>query len=206
VLYVGDHIYGDILKSRKTSMWRTCMVVQEIEDEITYLESRRDQIDTLGELEQLQARLDDEIAGRKAKLNQIERRLDKEQLDEVVRQALEDDFKHTKSELDHLRKSMKETTGLVKVLEGDIVRGFNAYWGLHFKEGPENTRFGEQVEQYACLYTSRVSNFGFYSPMHVFQSAREVMPHESAGALSGKLGRTGTEGLPKGTLRAGDIP
>lgn len=33
VLYVGDHIYGDILKSKKSSMWRTCMIVQEIEDE-----------------------------------------------------------------------------------------------------------------------------------------------------------------------------
>ncbi|MFZ5439704.1 MAG: HAD-IG family 5'-nucleotidase, partial [Myxococcota bacterium] len=41
VLYVGDHIYGDILKSKKTSMWRTCMIVQEIEDELSYLEARR---------------------------------------------------------------------------------------------------------------------------------------------------------------------
>ncbi len=31
VLYVGDHIYGDILRSRKSSLWRTCLVVEELE-------------------------------------------------------------------------------------------------------------------------------------------------------------------------------
>src|SRR5690606_5161507 len=36
VLYVGDHIYGDILRSKKTSLWRTCMIVQELEDELEY--------------------------------------------------------------------------------------------------------------------------------------------------------------------------
>jgi hypothetical protein len=36
VLYVGDHIYGDILKSKQASLWRPCMVVQELEDEIIY--------------------------------------------------------------------------------------------------------------------------------------------------------------------------
>ena len=44
ILYVGDHIYGDILKSKKTSLWRTCMIVQEIEDEIDYTDARKDEI------------------------------------------------------------------------------------------------------------------------------------------------------------------
>ena len=57
-------------------------------------------------------------------------------------------------------------------------QGFNPYWGLMFKEGNENCRFGEQVEHYACLYTSRVSNLLFYSPMQYFRSPREAMPHE----------------------------
>ena len=53
VLYVGDHIYGDILKSRKASLWRTCMVVQELEDEIRYTEGRREEISRLSEVELL---------------------------------------------------------------------------------------------------------------------------------------------------------
>ena len=38
VLYVGDHIYGDIVSSKIESTWRTALVVQELEDEI---ETRR---------------------------------------------------------------------------------------------------------------------------------------------------------------------
>ena len=202
VLYVGDHIYGDILRSKKTSMWRTCMIVQEIEDEIAYLGSRREEVDRLAKLEHLLARLDDEIAPHKARLNQIEKRLEKHP-DPAEAPALEAEFKVVKAELDQLRKAMRECTSLVETLEADVEEGFNPFWGLHFKEGSENSRFGEQVEQYACLYTSRVSNFGFYSPVHFFRSARAVMPHETE---TFRLGLLGAEGLPKATLRAADIP
>jgi 5'-nucleotidase len=203
VLYVGDHIYGDILKSKKSSMWRTCMIVQEIEDEISWLESRREEVDKLGELEKLQARIDDEIAPRKARLNQIERHLGKNNPSASEAAELELEFKRVKAELDRLRRSLRECTELVATLERDVDVGFNPFWGLHFKEGSENSRFGEQVEQYACLYTSRVSNFVFYSPMHYFRSPREVMPHENE---TYRLGLMGDEGLPKGTLRAADLP
>jgi HAD superfamily 5'-nucleotidase-like hydrolase len=204
VLYVGDHIYGDILKSKKTSMWRTCMIVQEIEDELIYLEARRGEVERLQDVEQLQARLDDEIAPRKARLNQIERKLEKEHPTPEQVTELEAEFASVKAELDRLRKAMRECTEIARTLEGDIEQGFNPFWGLHFKEGNENSRFGEQVEQYACLYTSRVSNFVFYSPLHFYRSQRELMPHESATAF--KLASLGSEGLPKGTNRAADIP
>jgi len=42
VLYVGDHIYGDILRSKKSSMWRTCMVVEELERELAWLEEHQE--------------------------------------------------------------------------------------------------------------------------------------------------------------------
>ena len=47
-----------------------------------------------------------------------------------------------------------------------------------FREGYEVSKFGEQVEAYACVYTSRVSNFRFYSPMQYFRGPRDRMPHE----------------------------
>jgi len=55
------------------------------------------------------------------------------------------------------------------------------------------------VEQFACIYTSRVSNFLHYSPMQYFRSPRDLMPHEQAGALSGKLSPLGGEGSAKGS-------
>jgi 5'-nucleotidase len=200
VLYVGDHIYGDILKSKKTSMWRTCMIVQEIEDEMKYLETRAAEIEHLSQIESMRVKVDDEISSHKTKLSQIEKRLDKE----ATNKELEADFHKVKSELDALRKAMRSCNTISATLEKDLDDGFNPNWGLHFKEGNENSRFGEQVEQYACLYTSRVSNFVFYSPMAFFRSPREFMPHENVGEF--KLNALGGEGLPKGTLRAGDIP
>lgn len=196
VLYVGDHIFGDILKSKKTSLWRTCMIVQEIEDEISYCDGRQEEIARLSEIEVLRARLDDEVGQRKTRLNAVERKLEKAgpSLTEEERTALEESRKAMKGELDKLRRSLKEAEELADTLEGDIEQGFNRYWGLMFKEGNENSRFGEQVEQFACVYTSRVSNFLHYSPMQYFRSPRDLMPHEHAGALSGKLSPLGSEG------------
>ncbi|XP_061119608.1 cytosolic purine 5'-nucleotidase-like isoform X2 [Conger conger] len=34
ILYVGDHIFGDILKSKKTQGWKTCLVVPELAKEL----------------------------------------------------------------------------------------------------------------------------------------------------------------------------
>lgn len=206
VLYVGDHIYGDILKSKKTSMWRTCMVVQEIEDEINYTLRRADEIGDLNAIELLRARLDDEIGTRRTSLNALERRIEREAFEEAQRPMLEEERKKLKSELDRLRRAYRESEDIARTLEEEIEQGFNPFWGLHFKEGNENSRFGEQVEQYACVYTSRVSNFLFYSPMQYFRSPRELMPHEQAGAPSAKLAPLGGEGLPKIANRAEDLP
>ncbi len=201
VLYVGDHIYGDILKSKKTSLWRTCMVVQEIEDEITYTDSRKEEITRLSEIELVIARLDDEVNQRKGLLNLLERRLEKETLEEAAREKLDEERRRGKAELDKLRKALKEATEIADTFENDVEAGFNPYWGLLFKEGNENSRFGEQVEQYACIYTSRVSNLLHSSPMQYFRSPRDLMPHEQAGALSGKLSPMGSEGPPKASNR-----
>ena len=41
---------------------------------------------------------------------------------------------------------------------------FHGVWGQLLKTGYQNSRFGHQVERFACLYTSHVSNLCFYSP------------------------------------------
>ena len=83
-----------------------------------------------------------------------------------------------KHDLDKLRRAFKATLLEGAELEAKFESGANAYWGLVFKEGNANSRFGEQVQDYADLYTSRVSNFLYYSPMQVFRSPRATMPHE----------------------------
>lgn len=42
VLYVGDHIYGDILKSKKIRGWRTFLVVPELQRELHVWRNKQD--------------------------------------------------------------------------------------------------------------------------------------------------------------------
>jgi 5'-nucleotidase len=177
VLYVGDHIYGDILRSKKSSLWRTCMVVQEIEEELAWLERNRDPLAELSRLEGLRVRMEDELAVHRAALNAIDRKLERGL---AGREELEAERKRNKAELEALRRALREADARVASLERGVEEGLNPYWGLTFKEGNENSRFGEQVEVYACLYTSRASNLVYYSPMQYFRSPRAVMPHERA--------------------------
>lgn len=41
-MYVGDHIFGDIIKSKKERAWRTFLVVPELAQELTIWHDKRD--------------------------------------------------------------------------------------------------------------------------------------------------------------------
>ena len=41
VLYIGDHIFGDILKSKKTRGWRTFLVIPELAKELYVWTSKK---------------------------------------------------------------------------------------------------------------------------------------------------------------------
>ncbi|MFL5301858.1 MAG: HAD-IG family 5'-nucleotidase [Anaeromyxobacteraceae bacterium] len=178
VLYVGDHIYGDILRSRKSSLWRTCMIVHELEPELAWLEKNGEAVDELNRLEELRTRIEDELTARKSALNALERRLERDARDGPLRAEVDADRRELKRDLERLRKAQRDANARIEELERRVELGYNRYWGVTFKEGHENSRFGEQIEDYACIYTSRVSNFVFYSPMQYLRSLRAAMPHE----------------------------
>ncbi|HEY7726131.1 MAG TPA: HAD-IG family 5'-nucleotidase [Anaeromyxobacteraceae bacterium] len=199
VLYVGDHIYGDILRSRRDSLWRTCMIVEELERELAWLERNRAALEETARLEELRARIGDALSARRALLNSLDRRLDREDPEAEERERLEADRRRAKQELDLMRRAHRDADRRIAALEDAVERGFNRHWGLTFKEGHENSRFGEQIEDYACVYTSRVSNFLLYSPMEYFRSPRAAMPHERAGVALAPFGDE--HGLPRAGAR-----
>lgn len=180
VLYVGDHIYGDILKTKRSGLWRTAMIIQELEEEIAYTERRREDFRRLARLEDLRLRLDDEINVQKSVVSQIERQLERRSgaLDAEDRTRLKDEWLSAKGDLDRLRRALKGVLERIERLASDLDHGANPYWGLLFKEATENSRFGDQVEDYACIYTSRVSNLHYTSPTQYFRSRRDRMAHE----------------------------
>ena len=174
VLFVGDHIYGDMLRSRKSSNWRTAMILQEMEHEIVTHDRLRQELMRLDRLDGELIHLDSELNERQAAL----RALQKMGADAGDNDALTVAKRAVKDTIEKLRRDLRATAAQHRAVETAIDDGFNPYWGPIFREGYEVSKFGEQVEAYACVYTSRVSNFRFYSPMQYFRGARDRMPHE----------------------------
>jgi HAD superfamily 5'-nucleotidase-like hydrolase len=175
VLYIGDHIYGDMLRAKKSSVWRTAMILQELEGELIAVEENKERLGRVARLERQTVRLDSEISYQQMLLRSLQKLAES---GDPRAQSLEQAKLEAKRRLDELRTAMKNASGELERLDDDVDRAFNPYWGAIFREGTENSRFGEQVEDYACLYTSRVSNFLAYSPLRYFRSPRDHMPHE----------------------------
>lgn len=178
VLYIGDHIYGDILRLRKQHMWRTAMVLQELEREISVSDRLEAQIQDLELLDRRHRNLESEIDYQTLRLKKIQRVLDDEATLPPLRARLEDERRTMRQMIETLRDRANLMDAEVDSLEARIDRAYNSHWGSCLREGNENSRFGEQVNDYADLYTSRVSNFGPYSPLRYFRAPRRPMPHE----------------------------
>lgn len=172
VLYVGDHIYGDVLRAKKHSPWRTVMIIQELERELGAVHATRGASARWDHLEAVHEELLDEIrvlqGALKARSAQPATQRDAAS---APRPLLERRLEEARARLHALDAECTQ-------LEQEIERAFHPYWGSLLKAGAESSSFGHQVEAYACLYTGRVSNFLGYSPTHYFRSPRGRLPHE----------------------------
>jgi hypothetical protein len=60
----------------------------------------------------------------------------------------------------------------------------NRNWGLLMRAGNDKSHLARQVERYADIYTSRVSNFLFETPFVYLRAPRGTLPHDDARVLS----------------------
>jgi hypothetical protein len=178
ILYVGDHIFGDILRSRRESAWRTAMIIQEMEGEVVATESCRADMDLVGELQARREELEDQLRFYQQRFKDLSRRLDEVATEPGQLAIVEAERIRVKRTVERIRGQMRTVDREVIDLEERIDACFHPFWGSLLKETNDRSSFGDQVEEYACLYTSRVSNFAAYSPLQHFRSARDRMPHE----------------------------
>lgn len=180
VLYVGDHIYGDIVRSKSDSAWRTAMIIQEMETE---LQKRALMVDELRRYSDLDIRLtllNSDLNMRRDALEQVEEvYADEAQHPTELKDKINRVCKELRWSIDRLARMRKDVVSALIHLDKEISENFNPYWGLLFKEGAEHSVFGGQMTTWAGLYTSRVSNFRQYSPLQYFRARRQVMTHES---------------------------
>jgi len=179
ILYVGDHIYGDILRSKKESAWRTAMIIQELEGEVLAHDSCRDDFARAEQLESGRDRLEDELRFYQNRFKELTRRLEQHaKTNGVGASGTEAERGRVKRSIDRVRARLRWVDAEVHAIERRVDQRFHPFWGSLLKEENEESSFGAQVEEYACLYTSRVSNFLFYSPQQYFRSPRDEMAHE----------------------------
>ncbi len=185
VLYVGDHIYGDIVKSKKSSGWRTALVVQELQHELRVRHARDMTMQEIESLYRLRSQLAEKISAMRH-VARVMARLPVEQLvaegDLTASEAsemLERTHARVRRRLDRLRAYESETLETLEKRTREVDEAFNPYWGSSFSERYDTSRFGAQVENYACIYTSRVSNLRFVSPAKYFLSPHNSPPHTS---------------------------
>lgn len=164
VLYVGDHIYGDILCSKKQPGWRTMLVIPELEKE---LELSYQTAQTRKELRLLREKRD----------------ITEEKIQQLTFRSR---FNQGTPDVEKAMFSEKESLEVQRDRFGDLHREtlkechemFHKTWGQLMKTGYQNSRFANQVERFACLYTSQVTNLCYYSPDKCFRTSEDIMPHE----------------------------
>ncbi len=154
ILYFGDHTYGDILRSKKSVGWRTAMIVPEVEEEVNALNSVRGPWQELAALE--------------ADLEVMTMQRDHIENMSGLGQGRENE----------LASAISQTLGKRAGLQRQIRKVFNPHWESLFREGRAASRFGRQSTEFACIYTSRVSNFLNYPVDKFFSRPVEVLPHE----------------------------
>ena len=168
VLYVGDHIYGDVLRSKRDLGWRTLLVIPELERELNIINERENDLEELKLLRQQRDVLEDQLQRLEWRLHNANGNHDDSgsQLEELVQ---------------NLRQQSESVQKRHKGLLKEYHEAFHPVWGQLFKTGYKNSRYAHQTERFACIYTSHVSNLMFYSPMKSYKARMDSMVHDSSG-------------------------
>ncbi len=172
ILYVGDHIYGDVHVSKALSQWRTCLVVRELEREVKAIAAGQKASDTIAKLMNKKKCLEHEFSATKLQRLRIKSDLFDDQ------GSAED----LKKKMDSIRQELIAIDDEIRPYASTDGHGFNKKWGYMLRTGNDKSHMTRQIERHADLYTSRVSNLLHYTPFMYFRAARGALPHDCEGS------------------------
>jgi len=173
VLYVGDHIYADLISSKRNTYWRTMLIVPELEEELAVQSTLPGMVQQLKETDERRTVTEREVMHWKA----IETALDSladEGNGELLARLKNECSESRQQAMDALNQFIRQR----ERLRSRISQATNVHWGSLFRAGNELTYYGRQLEDFACTYTSRATNLCFYPSNHYFRSAMDYLPHE----------------------------
>lgn len=160
ILYVGDHIYGDILRLKKDCNWRTAMVIEELEQEMVGDEKAEPINDEIELLMDKKEPFEDELT------LIMTQRIDRGSVNET--------------RVTELQKLITDIDGQISGLIKRQQLLYNHQWGQLMRAGNEESYFAYQVDRYACVYMTKLSDLLDLSPRMYFRAPRRLLAHEMA--------------------------
>ena len=168
------HVSRQILRSKRTLGWRTVLIVPELLHEVDQLEQGSDSRFAASQLRMERATIDTQLRRNQLQRLQLLQSADAEGVADGAALA----------ELDALEESLvAQQRALSERLATELRAshsGFHSQWGQLFKAGHQNSRWAQQVQDYACLYTSHATNLLFATGNTTFRALSDLMPHDRA--------------------------
>lgn len=164
ILYVGDHIYGDIVRLKKDSKWRTALVIDELSEEV----------DNLREANPLQIQIQ-ELMNKKAPFEREAVRLASEEVEQGTNHSAA-----IKKLQDDTLKIDQQISSMIEQIQAI----FNPNWGQIMRAGNEESYFAYQVDRFADIYMPTLADLLAMSPRSYYRAIRRPLAHEIALSLN----------------------
>ena len=169
ILYVGDHMFGDVHVSKSVLRWRTALILRELEGEVEALASFGAQEQGIAARMAVKERLEASLS--QARLGLLRMRAGHGPRPLAAARDLE-------AQVQELRAQLLTLDAEIGPLAQAATELTNDRWGLLTRAGNDKSHLARQVERYADVYTSRVSNFLHATPFAYFRALRGSLPHD----------------------------
>ncbi len=159
ILYIGDHIYGDILRLKKDCNWRTALVVEELGEEIAAQQQAYPIEKEIVSSMKLKSALDESYIG-------------------LHTQSIEEKTDKYNARIQDLQTELGEIDKKISKLLTEQRTFFNPKWDRIFRAGAEESYFAYQVDRFACIYMEKLSDLLEHSPLTYFRANRRLLAHD----------------------------
>lgn len=159
ILYIGDHIYGDILRLKKDCNWRTALVVEELGEEIASQEKARP--------------IDKKIMAAMT----VKRELEQYYID-VCTKIIDENISEQTDEVVAWQNKIAAIDATISGLLREEQTFYNHKWGRVFRAGAEESYFAFQVDRFACIYMEKLVDLLEHSPLTYFRANRRSLAHD----------------------------
>lgn len=173
ILYVGDHLFADVHVSKNVLRWRTALVLRELEVDLVAEEAFGDDLARLQRLMAQKEELEFDVCQIRLQLQRARARYGPKPARSS--ESLDADLAALRTRLEALDEEIAPLAARATEIS-------NPRWGQLMRAGNDKSHLARQVERYADIYLSRVSNFLYHTPFAFLRSPRGNLPHDAGSA------------------------